>query len=71
MLQGLAEPHERRMAIILYTCPTTRLVIQVWFDDAPSPLGEEVYEPLYCLACDELHFVDRAGNVMGHDDHQD
>jgi len=56
------------MAIILYTCPSTRLEIQLRFEDDAS--RDDVYAPVNCLACGRMHFIDRRGKLLGHkEDH--
>jgi hypothetical protein len=52
------------MATFLYRCPNTRLRVQGWSADDASE--EVAYEPVRCIACSQMHYVDPAtGKVLG------
>jgi hypothetical protein len=53
------------MKPVLYRCPTTGEMVQHFVADEPY-LNEHSYEPVDCLSCSLVHFVNRAsGKVMG------
>jgi hypothetical protein len=53
----------------IYRCPTTRLNVQGWFADEVGDDEETAYETVTCLACSQVHLVNRAtGKVLGQDD---
>jgi hypothetical protein len=57
------------MATFVYRCPTTGLNVQGWFADDPSGDKDEVYETVKCLACTQVHLINRlTGRVLGGDD---
>jgi hypothetical protein len=57
------------MAAFLYRCPTTGLNVQGWFADEVGDDEETTYETATCLACTQVHLVNRAtGRVLGGDD---
>jgi len=54
------------MATFVYRCPTTGLNVQAWFADDPSGDKNEVYETVKCLACAQVHLINRlTGRVVG------
>jgi hypothetical protein len=56
------------MAGFLYRCPNTGQLVQGWSADE-LPNGESTYETVSCLACAQLHFVNRTtGKVLGSDE---
>jgi hypothetical protein len=57
------------MAAFLYRCPTTGLNVQEWFADEVGDDEETTYETVTCLACAQVHLVNRStGKVLGSDD---
>jgi len=55
------------MAAIMFLCPTTGYRVQEWFaDDAEN--GDDAYQTVTCLACRQVHLVDRSGKVIGGDE---
>jgi hypothetical protein len=54
------------MAALIYRCPATGMKVQAWFVDDVSANNEETYESLTCLACSQVHFVNRlTGRTLG------
>src|SRR5689334_11235729 len=45
------------MAIATFTCPETTLEVEAWFADH-SDYARPVYQPIECIACDGVHFID-------------
>jgi hypothetical protein len=57
------------MAAFLYRCPTTALNVQGWFGDEVVDDEDTTYETVTCLACRQVHLVNRStGKVLGGDD---
>ena len=56
------------MAAILFRCPTTNMLVQHWAADDED--AEQEYEGVTCLSCAGVHFVDRRGKVLGHDEEE-
>jgi hypothetical protein len=57
------------MGAFIYRCPTTALDVQGWFADEVADNEETTYEPVTCLACSQVHLVNRATRkVLGQDD---
>jgi hypothetical protein len=57
------------MGAFIYRCPTTALKVQGWFADEVADDEETIYEPVTCLACSQVHLVNRVtGKVLGQDD---
>ena len=57
------------MTPIMFRCPATGLSVQGWLADDPSMTEGEVYETVTCLACTQLHLINRAtGRVLGDDE---
>jgi len=57
------------MAPFIYRCPATGLNVQGWFADEVVPNENETYESVKCLACSQLHLVNRStGRPLGDDD---
>jgi hypothetical protein len=53
---------------VVYRCPTTGLNVQGWLSDGPPDGEREVYETVKCLACTQVHLVNRStGRVLGGD----
>lgn len=59
------------MAVTTFTCPETTLEVQARFGDRPT-YNYPVYEPVECIACDGVHFVDpRTGEMrQSKDEHR-
>ena len=57
------------MATFIYRCPTTGRNVQGWFaDNAPANEGE-TYEAVTCLACKQVHLLNRlTGNALSNDE---
>jgi hypothetical protein len=54
------------MATVIFRCPTTGKNVQTWFADDVSTDNGESYESVTCLACRQMHFVNRAtGKTLG------
>ena len=52
----------------LFRCPRTEQYVQGWLDDKEDA-GENDYQPITCLACAGLHFINfRSGKLLGHED---
>jgi hypothetical protein len=47
------------MKPVLYGCPTTGKMVQHFVTDEPNLNDERSYEPVDCLSCSSLHFVNR------------
>jgi hypothetical protein len=57
------------MAALIYRCPATGTKVQAWFADDVSANEGETYEPVTCLACSQVHLVNRlTGRTLGEDD---
>jgi hypothetical protein len=57
------------MGASLYRCPTTGLNVQGWFADEVDDEEEMTYDTVTCLACTQVHLVNRStGKVLGSDD---
>ena len=56
------------MAAFIYRCPNTGLRIQAWAAEEVAQ-DEDVYEPVTCLMCQQVHLVNAAtGKVLGEAD---
>ena len=56
------------MAAFIYRCPRTGRNVQGWFADDVSGDEDETYEAVTCLACAQMHLVNRStGRVLGAD----
>jgi hypothetical protein len=54
------------MAMLIFRCPTTGKNVQAWLADEVSADNGESYESVTCLACRQMHFVNRAtGKTLG------
>jgi hypothetical protein len=54
------------MAPLIFRCPTTGLNVQAWFADDSSTTEGEIYEPVRCLACKQMHLINRStGKTLG------
>jgi hypothetical protein len=54
------------MAAFIHRCPTTGRNVQGWFADDVSEDEGETYEAVTCLACAQMHLVNRStGKVLG------
>jgi hypothetical protein len=50
----------------LFRCPNTGQLVQGWSAEEPPNPGDESYETVTCLACAQMHLVNRAtGKVLG------
>ena len=58
------------MATRVFLCPHTGQRVQGWFaDDGSEDASGETYEGVSCLACNQLHMVNRrTGKVLGADE---
>jgi hypothetical protein len=58
------------MATFLFLCPNTGYRVQGWVADDGSPESSgETYEAVSCLACGQVHLVNKnSGRVAGSDD---
>ena len=57
------------MATRVFFCPHTGQRVQGWFADDGSENGDDTYEGVACLACNQIHMVNpRTGNVLGADE---
>jgi hypothetical protein len=55
------------MAVFIFTCPGTSMLVQHWLDE-DDDVRENEYEGIICPACTKLHFLDRnTGKVLGQD----
>jgi hypothetical protein len=53
------------MTPFLYRCPNTGQLVQGWSAEELAP-AQDSYESVTCLACAQLHFVNRnTGKVLG------
>jgi hypothetical protein len=58
------------MGGFLYRCPNTGQMVQGWSAD-DIPTDADSYDSVTCLACTQLHFVNRTtGRVLGADDQE-
>jgi hypothetical protein len=56
------------VAPFLYRCPNTGHQVQGWAADDPES-GEHTYHEVKCLACGQLHLVNRkTGRTLGEQD---
>jgi hypothetical protein len=54
-----------RMGAFLFTCPTTKMLVQDWADDDDGA-PEDRFESIVCPACTRLHFINRrTGKLFG------
>jgi len=54
------------MAIVVYRCPNTGFRVQGYTVDETVPSDHDVYEPVTCLACKQVHRVNpKKGRVFG------
>jgi hypothetical protein len=57
------------MVPVIYRCPNTGLNVQGLFTDDPPGGVSNVYEAVTCLACKQVHLVNRStGKTLGEDD---
>jgi hypothetical protein len=53
------------MPSLIYRCPVTGKLVQTWSAD-DGGADDETYEPFSCLACGQIHLVNRStGHVIG------
>jgi hypothetical protein len=58
------------MAIATFICPKTTFEVQARFADRPHS-GRSVYQPVECIACNGVHFVDpKTGEILKTKDEQ-
>jgi hypothetical protein len=56
------------MAILIFTCPATRMKVQHWLEGGRD-IQENQYESVICKACTRLHFINRkTGKLLGYPD---
>jgi hypothetical protein len=57
------------MPPFLYRCPITGSNVQGFVADDPTAGDYETFEPVTCLACTQLHYVNpKTGKILGADD---
>ena len=57
------------MAAFIYKCPMTGRKVQGWFADEPPANETDSYETVKCLACNQMHLVNRTtGRTIGQDE---
>jgi hypothetical protein len=47
------------MGNFLFTCPSTKLNVQHWWDEDDAAAPDNEYEAVTCKACARLHFINR------------
>jgi len=53
------------MGASLFTCPTTKMLVQHWRDD-DSDVPETEFRGIVCPACTRLHFINpKTGKLLG------
>jgi len=53
------------MGAVLFTCPTTKMMVQYWLDD-DSDVPESEFRGLVCPACTRLHLINpKTGKLLG------
>jgi hypothetical protein len=56
------------MAPVLFRCPNMGVPVRGWFADGGSEDGDEAYQSVTCLACQQVHLVNpKSGKVLGGD----
>jgi len=56
----------QRWRPVLFDCPQTGQKVQGMFAEQVSATGEARYEPVSCLACSGVHFIDPVqGKLLG------
>ena len=54
------------MRPIIFRCPVTRENVQHMLDDSEFVSDDDQYEAVGCLACSQIHFVNKAtGKLFG------
>ena len=54
------------MGNFLFTCPSTKLNVQHWWDEDDAAAPDNEYEAVTCKACARLHLINRkTGKVLG------
>ena len=54
------------MATVVFLCPNVGVHVQGWFAGDGTADNDQSYESVACLACQQLHFVNKAtGKVLG------
>ena len=53
------------MRPMLFRCPNTGDLVQHFIADEPNTEDEHRYDPVECLACGALHFVNAIGKNFG------
>jgi hypothetical protein len=57
------------MATRVFLCPNVGIHVQGWFADNGSENGDNTYQSVSCLACQQVHLVNPAtGKVLGAED---
>jgi hypothetical protein len=57
------------MCAIIFTCPNANFTVQHWLPD-DELASDKDYEGITCPSCTRVHFVNRAGKVLGSKDNQ-
>ena len=53
------------MGAVLFTCPTTKMMVQYWLDD-DSDVPESEFRGHVCPACTRLHLINpKTGKLRG------
>ena len=66
---GCKSRYHASMAAFIYRCPTTGRNVQGWFVEDVSEGEGETYETVTCLACAQMHLVNRSTHrVLSADD---
>jgi hypothetical protein len=55
------------MATFLYRCPNNGQKVQGWSADEVREDDRDVYQPITCLACRRLHFVNPKSGALTFD----
>jgi hypothetical protein len=59
------------MAIRIFTCPNTKLNVQLWLEGGVD-IPENEYRSIICQDCTRLHFINpRTGKLLGQKEPQD
>ena len=57
------------MAAILFRCPNTGQRVQGWIAEDVTDADENTYQPVTCLACQQVHLVNpKTEKVIGASD---
>jgi len=55
------------MTSLIFRCPNTGLNVQAWLaEEAANQESADVFEPITCTACSQLHWVNPGtGKILG------